>query len=330
MVSYETYYAQRRVLITGGLGFIGSSLAYALVAANAKVTVLDALLVGYGGNRFNIHGIEDALAIIIGDQRDRELMEKAVEGQDFVFNLAGTLSHIDSISDPFTDLDINCKAQLCLLEACRKCNPAVRILFAGTRGEYGRPATLPVKEDDPLHPIDINGIHNVAADWYHSLYYRLHGLRTTTLRLTNTYGPRHQMQHSRQGIINWFVRQALDGEIIRLFGGGTQMRDATYIDDLVAAFLTVAAQPETIGGVYNVGGTAASLKEIAETIILLAGTGSVCTVPFPDEYRPIEIGDYVADSSLLTTVTGWRPSINLSTGIKNTIAFYRQYRSHYW
>ncbi|MGD0339206.1 MAG: NAD-dependent epimerase/dehydratase family protein [Bacteroidota bacterium] len=330
MVSIDTYYANRRVLITGGLGFIGSSIARALVRAHANVTLFDALLVGYGGNRFNIDGIDNSLTIIIGDQRDQELIKKAVAGQDIVFNLAGTLSHIDSISDPFTDLDINCRAQLSLLEACRKCNPTARILFAGTRGEYGRPAALPVKEDDPLHPIDINGIHNVAAEWYHSLYYTLHGLRTTTLRLTNTYGPRHQMRHSRQGIINWFVREALDNETIKLFGGGAQIRDATYIDDIVSVFLAVAAQPETIGGVYNVGGNASSLKNIAETVIRLAGSGSVCAISFPEEYKRVEIGDYIADGSLLSAVTGWKPSVDLEIGLEKTIAFYRQYKNHYW
>lgn len=330
MTSIDKYFSDRSVLITGGLGFIGSSLAHTLVNGGAKVTLLDALLVGYGANRFNISGIEKAVTVITGDQRDRELMEKTVQKKDVIFNLAGTLSHIDSISDPMTDLDINCRAQLTLLEACRKCNPAARILFAGTRGEYGRPASLPVKENDSLRPIDINGIHNVAAEWYHALYHTLHGMQTTTLRLTNTYGPRHQMRHSRQGIINWFIRQALDGETIRLFGGGIQVRDATYIDDCVDAFLTVAARPETTGGVYNIGGHAGSIKKIAELIVRLAGSGSVCDVPFPEEYIPIEIGDYIADYSRVTTLTGWKPATNILDGLKKTIDFYREYQHHYW
>ena len=330
MTGENTYFNGRRVLITGGLGFIGSSLARALVAAGAKVTVLDALITGYGGNRFNLQGIEDGLKIVIGDQRDRELMENVVEGQEIIFNLAGTLSHIDSISDPFTDLDLNCRAQLTLLESCRKRNPAARVLFAGTRGEYGRAATLPVREDTALHPIDINGIHNVAAEWYHSLYSTLHGIRTTTLRLTNTYGPRHQMRHSRQGIINWIVRQALDGETIRLFGGGTQKRDATYIDDLVTVFLSVAERTETVGKVYNVGGTVSTLKDITEMILRCAGRGSVQTVPFPEEYTKIEIGDYAADYSLLSSVTGWKPTTDLVTGLEKTVAFYREHQQHYW
>jgi UDP-glucose 4-epimerase len=330
MSTHETYFADRRVLITGGYGFIGSSLAHALVAAGANVTVLDALIAGYGGNRFNLQGIDDAVTIIIGDQRDGEVMKKAIEGQEIVFNLAGTLSHIDSISDPFTDLDINCRAQLSLLEACRKYNPAARVLFAGTRGEYGRVSVIPVKEDAPLRPIDINGIHNVAAEWYHSLYYALHGIRTTTLRLTNTYGPRHQMRHSRQGIINWFIRQALDGETVKLFGGGTQKRDAIYIDDLVAVFLAVAVLPDTIGKVYNVGGTVATLKDIAEAIVKCTGRGSVQCVPFPEEYTHIEIGDYVADYSLLSTVTGWKPAIDLASGLEKTVTFYRSHKRYYW
>ncbi len=330
MTELDKYYSGRKVLVTGGLGFIGSSLARALVGLGARVTVLDAMIEGYGGNRFNVDGIEDRIDVVIGDQRDRRLLERLLPPQEFIFNLAGTLSHIDSIRDPVTDLEINCLAQLNLLEACRAVNPSVRVVFAGTRGEYGRPSSLPVREDDPLSPIDINGIHNVAAEGYHRLYHRLHGLPATTLRLTNTYGPRHQMRHSRQGIINWFIRQAMDGETIRLFGGGRQVRDATYITDAVEAFLRAGAEPSTIGGSYNLGGAALQLREIAGMIIREAGRGSVVDVPFPDDYLPIEVGDYAADTAKFTAATGWTQCVDPGCGIRMTIEFYAKFRERYW
>ncbi|MDE3077619.1 MAG: NAD-dependent epimerase/dehydratase family protein, partial [Chloroflexota bacterium] len=233
----EQAYAGHRILITGGLGFIGSTLAQRLVALGAKVTLVDSLIPQYGGNLFNIAGFEDKVTVNISDVRDQYGMNYLVRNQDFMFNLAGTLSHIDSMQDPFTDLEINCRSQLSILESCRHNNPEIRIVFAGTRGQYGRAQYAPVDERHPMKPTDVNGINNVAGESYHLLYSEAYGIRATSLRVTNTYGPRHQMRHSRQGVINWFIRQALDGQEITLYGDGKQIRDTNFVDDVVEAFL---------------------------------------------------------------------------------------------
>jgi len=227
------------ILITGGLGFIGSTLAIAEVKRGNKVTVVDALLPDYGGNKFNIKQIEEEIEIETGDVRNTKLMEKLVKKKDIVYSLAGTLSHVDSMTDPFTDLEINCVSQLTLLEACRKYNPETKILFAGTRNQYGRAKYLPVDENHPIEPVDVNGINNIAAEWYYRLYHNVHGLCTCSLRLTNVYGPRHQMKHSRQGVLNWFIRQLIDGETVELFGNGSQIRGVEFFSDTYIKGLTL-------------------------------------------------------------------------------------------
>lgn len=324
------FYAGKRVLITGGIGFIGSTLARALAEIGSTVTVVDSLIPEYGGNLFNLRGYEERVRVNIADVRDEFSMDYLVQGQDIIFNLAGTLSHVDSMRNPYTDLEINCRAQLSILEACRKYNPRVRIIFAGTRGQYGRARYLPVDEAHPLHPTDVNGINNIAGEQYHILYSEVYGIRATSLRLTNTYGPRHQMRHSRQGVINWFVRQALDGEHITIFGDGTQIRDTTYVDDVVRAFLLAAPIEATVGGVYNLGGDALSLKDIVAAIIRLAGSGSWELIPFPEESKAIEIGDYIAKWDLARDTFGWSPEIGFEDGMARTIAYFREHRGQYW
>jgi UDP-glucose 4-epimerase len=231
MINLKKAFNGKKVMITGGLGFIGSTLAYRLVEYGAKVVLVDSLIPEYGGNLFNIHGLENKLTVNISDVRDQSSMDNLVQGQDYIFNLAGTLSHTDSMKDPFTDLQINCVAQLSILESCRKYNPQVKILFAGTRGQYGKADYLPVDEKHLMHPTDVNGINNMAGEWYHILYNNVYGIRACSLRLTNTFGPRHQMKHHRQGIINWFVRQLIEGQKIKIFGTGTQIRDTNFVDD---------------------------------------------------------------------------------------------------
>jgi UDP-glucose 4-epimerase len=232
--------------------------------------------------------------------------------------------------DPYTDLEINCRSQLSILESCRKYNPDVRILFAGTRGQYGRALYLPVDENHPLIPTDVNGINNIAGEQYHILYQKVYGIRASVLRLTNTYGPRHQMKHPRQGVINWFVRQALDGEQIRIFGDGQQVRDTTYVDDVVEAFLLVAAGEATVGEIYNLGGEALNLAQIVSTIVDVAGSGSYELVPFPPESKAIEIGDYIADWSKIQAAVGWAPTVGFRDGIQRAVDYYREFRDHYW
>lgn len=323
------FYRDRDILITGGLGFIGSSLAHALVGFGARVTLIDSLIPDYGGNLANIAGLEGRVTVNIADVRDAYSMNWLVKGRDVIFNLAGTLSHTDSMKDPFTDLQINCVSQLSILEACRKNNPTVKILFAGTRGQYGRAEYLPVDEKHPMNPTDVNGINNVAGEAYHILYNNVYGLRACSLRLTNTFGPRHQMRHHRQGIINWFVRLILEGREVSIFGDGTQVRDANYIDDVVDAFLLAGASDEVDGQVYNLGGTPASLVEIAQTLVDLRG-GSWKLVPFPAEAKVIEIGDYIAKTDKIRDALGWTARWNLRDGLARTIEYYDTRRGAYF
>jgi UDP-glucose 4-epimerase len=322
-------FARKRVLITGGLGFIGSNIARRLAEHDARVLLVDSLIPEYGGNLYNIAGVEDRVTVNISDVRDQFAMNYLVKGHDVMFNLAGTLSHVDSMADPFTDLEINCRSQLSILESCRHHNPDIKIVFAGTRGQYGRARFLPVDENHPLHPTDVNGINNNAGEAYHLLYNQVYGIRATSLRLTNTYGPRHQMRHHRQGIINWFVRLAIEGREIPIYGDGRQVRDTNYVDDVVEALLLAALNEKADGEVFNLGGAPANLLELAEIITGLAG-GSYRTIPYPETARAIEIGDYVADSSKAQSMLGWQPRIGLQDGLSRTVDYYRAEREHYW
>jgi UDP-glucose 4-epimerase len=324
------FFKNKKILITGGLGFIGSALAHRLVRSGSHVTIVDAMIPGYGGNQFNINGIQNKVKVKIGDIRDVRIVNKLVSGKDLIFNLAGTLSHIDSKKDPYTDLDINCRSHITLLEACRKHNPEAKIIFSGTRSQYGKPEYLPVDEKHPMNPLDINGIHNMTAENYHLLYNKIYGIPVVSLRLTNTYGPRHQMRHSRQGIISWFIRLIMDGEEVKLFGGGKQIRDCNYIDDVVDAFILSAMSPKSNGQVYNLGGTHASLLKIVKLLMDITGKGSYKTVLFPKRIKKIEIGNYVADFSKIKNDLGWNPKVSIDRGLKNTIEYYEANKRYYW
>src|SRR6478672_9202454 len=294
--SYLDTFAGTRCLITGGLGFIGATLAHRLVEAGADVTLVDSLIPEYGGNRHNIAGLEDRLRVNIADVRDGYSMNYLVSDQHYLFNLAGQTSHLDSMTDPYTDLDINCRAQLSILEACRKHNPAIKVVYASTRQIYGKPDYLPVDERHLLHPTDVNGINKMAGEWYHILYNNVYGLRACSLRLTNTYGPRMLVKNSRQTAIGWFLRQILDDEEVQLFGDGSQLRDFTYVDDACDAFLRAGASDVSNGQVFNLGGPEPiSLRDLLDVMIEVAGRGSYKLVPFPDEKKAIDIGSVYAD-----------------------------------
>jgi len=267
MSEIETAFKGEKVLITGGLGFIGSNLAYRLVDLQAKVSIVDCLLPQAGGNLFNVHDIKDRINVTFADIRDTEAMNERVIGQDYIFNLAAQLSHVDSLTDPFTDLDINCRGHLTLLQACQKYNPDVKIIYAGTRSQYGKIEYIPVDEQHPVNPTDTNGISKHAAEQYHILYNNLYGIKATSLRLTNTYGPRHQMKHSRQGFLNWFLRLAMDAQTIKIFGNGKQIRDFNYVDDVVEAMLMVAVNGKADGEVFNLGGSTSNLIDLVRLII---------------------------------------------------------------
>ena len=335
MMPIEGFYAGKRVVVTGGLGFIGSNLAMRLLDLGADVLLVDALLPETGGNTFNIDPIKDhpRLAVRKVDVRDILTLERLVQGQDLIFNLAGQVSHIDSMRDPFTDLEINCRSQLALLEACRHHAPDVKVIFASTRQIYGRvpEEELPVDERRPPNPVDVNGINKLAGERYHILYNNVYGIRASVLRLTNTYGPRMLVKNNRQTFIGWFVRLVVDDEEISLFGDGSQLRDLTYVDDVVDAFLLAGANDAANGQIFNLGGTRPmTLRDITETLLQAAGTGRYRLVPFPDEKRAIDIGSFYADDSKIRRVLAWKPRVDAREGLQRTVDFYRAHHAEYW
>jgi UDP-glucose 4-epimerase len=324
-------YHNKKVLITGGLGFIGSNLARVLVAQGALVTIVDSLIPQYGGNLFNIADIRDKLEVNICDVRDPHAMKYLVQGKDYLFNLAGQTSHIDSMTDPQTDLEINASAQLSILEACRLNNPEIKIVFASTRQLYGKPDYLPVDEKHPIRPVDVNGINKLAGEWYHLLYNNVYGIRACALRLTNTYGPGMRVKDARQTFLGIWVRQLLEGTPIKVFGDGEQLRDFNYVDDCVNALLLAGANEQANGQVYNLGSPEViGLKALAEKIVSLGFGGSYELVPFPEERKAIDIGNYYSDFSLISMELGWLPEVNLQKGLLNTIEYYSKHKSASW
>lgn len=310
------------ILITGGAGFIGANLARRLVNAGAAVTIADSLIPEYGGNLANLAGIRHKVSLNITDVRDPHAMNHLIRGQDFLFNLAGQTSHMDSMTDPFTDLEINAKAQLSILEACRAHNPGLKIVFAGTRQIYGRPDYLPVDEKHPIRPVDINGIHKVAGEWYHLLYNNVYGLRTTILRLTNTYGPCMRIKDSRQTFVGVWVRLLLEDKPFEVWGG-EQLRDFTYVDDCVTALLLAAAYPKADGKVYNLGGdSVVSLRELADMLLAAKSGGSYVLREFPAERKKIDIGDYYSNDDRIRKELGWKPEVPLGEGLQRTLAYF--------
>jgi UDP-glucose 4-epimerase len=321
----------RSVLITGGLGFIGSTLARELVAAGADVLLIDSLVPEYGGNLHNVAGIEDRVRVNISDVRDEHSMRHLVRGIDVIFNLAGQTSHLDSMADPYTDLEINCRSQLSILETCRHHNPAAKVVFASTRQIYGRPRYLPVDERHPIVPVDVNGINKAAGEWYHLLYGDVYGIPVAVLRLTNTYGPRMRVRDARQTFLGHWLRQLVTGEELVIYGDGEQRRDFNYVDDAVRALLLTGARDEANGRVYNLGAAPpVSLRALAELLVDVHGAGSFRLVPFPDDRRAIDIGDYYADFGAIESELGWRPAVSLEDGLRRTLDFYREHLPAYW
>lgn len=318
-----------KCLVTGGVGFIGSNLAIKLVELGADVTIIDSMIPDYGGNLFNIESVKDKLRINFSDMRDAHTLPYLVENNDVIFNLAGQVSHLDSMKDPLTDLDINVKSQIFLLEACRQYNTDSIIVYTSTRQLYGKPQYLPVDEKHPLCPVDANGINKLAGEQYHLLYHKVYGLKTTALRLTNTYGPRQLIKNSRQGFIGWFIKKVVCDEKIEIFGDGSQVRDLTFVDDVVDALIIASQTPECFGNVYNLGGERISLKDLVDLMVSIARRGSYELVPFPEDRKKIDIGDFYGDYSKFKGVSGWEPKVPLRDGLRQTICYYDENKRHY-
>ncbi|HUU33543.1 MAG TPA: NAD-dependent epimerase/dehydratase family protein [Vicinamibacterales bacterium] len=325
-----SFYRGRRVMVTGGLGFIGSNLAIHLAGLGADVLLVDSLIPGSGGNLYNIEPVKDRVRLNVADVRQSSTMNFLVRGQDVIFNLAGQVSHIDSMRDPHNDLEVNCRAQLTLLEACRHHNPGAKVVYAGTRQVYGRPQSLPVTEAHLVRPADVNGINKVAGEYYHLLYSNVFGVRACSLRLTNVYGPRQLIRHNRQGFIGWFVRLALDGGEIQVFGDGSQVRDFVHVDDVCDAFLRAGASDAVNGEVFNVGGAEQwTHADLVKLLVSLAGGATFRFVEWPPEKKVIDIGSFYADSTKFRTATGWAPALGLREGLSGTLAYYRAHYDAY-
>ena len=325
-----TTLSQKKILITGGLGFIGSNLARRLVELDNEVSVVDSLIPEYGGNIRNIEGIRDKITINLSDIRDAFSINELIKGQDYIFNLAGQTSHLDSMENPFTDLDINAKAQLSILEACRKHNPDARIVFASTRQIYGKPKYLPVDEKHPRHPVDINGINKIAGEQYHILFHEVYGLASSVLRLTNTYGPRMRIKDARQTFLGIWIRNLLQGKPIQVFGDGKQRRDYNFVDDVIDALLLSATSDDAVGKAFNLGADdPLSLEETAKLMCNQIEGAAFEMVPFPQDRKAIDVGDFICDYSAFSSSFGWKPKISFEDGISKSIEFFKKELSHY-
>jgi UDP-glucose 4-epimerase len=327
----EQSFSGKRILITGGLGFIGSNLARRLADAGAHLLLVDSLIPDYGGNLFNLDGYADRVTVNIADVRDEYSMDYLVQGQDLLFNLAGQTSHLDSMRDPYTDLEINVRSQLSILEACRKQNPGIKIVYASTRQFYGKPDYLPVDERHLLHPTDVNGINKMAGEWYHIVYNNVYGIRATSLRLTNTYGPRMRVKDARQTFLGIWLKQVLSGEPILVYGDGHQLRDFNYVNDVIEAMLLAALDARADGQVYNLGSAELpiSLNDLAQLVIEINAAGEYRRIPFPPDRKAIDIGDYYADFGKIRRELGWTPRIPLAEGLRRSLDYFRQHLPHY-
>jgi len=329
-LTVQNYYRDKKILVAGGLGFIGSNLVIRLIGLGARVTIIDSLVSHSGGNRFNIHDVADQVTVKIADVRDKDAICGLVQKNEIMFNLVGQVSHIDSMVDPAADLEINTQSQIAILQACRKYNQEIKVVYASTRQVYGKPEYLPVDEQHPLHPVDANGINKMAGEWYHRLYHSTYGIRTAILRLTNTYGPRQLLKHNRQGFMGWFMRQAVTGGEIELFGTGEQLRDLNYVEDVIDAMLLVGQKDVGDGKIYNLGHPEpVSLLAIAKMMQEISGKGSCQAVPFPEERKRIDIGDYYSTFAKFNRDTDWQPHTTLQDGLTKTIEFFTINRDKY-
>lgn len=330
-MDFGTAFKGKRALVTGGMGFTGSNLAIALVDAGADVTIVDAMIPGYAGNLFNIDPIRDRVTVNFSDIRDVNVMNYLVQGMDYVFHLAGQVDHVMSLTNPFPDIDMNIKGTAIVMEAVKQYAPQAKVIYTGTRGQYGSAVSLPVNEDAPTHPKGIYEISNLTAEKIIQVYNDVHGIKSVLLRLTNVYGPRAQMKHPRYGVVNWFIRLAVDDDTIKVFGDGKILRDFLYMDDAIEAILMSALEPQAVGEVLNVGiDVPTNFIELAETLIDVVGTGHWEFAPFSKERKAQDPGDFYSDITKIRRLVGWEPSTSLRDGLRKTVEYYRQYKHHYW
>jgi UDP-glucose 4-epimerase len=323
-------YSGKKVLITGGLGMIGSSLAHVLAQMNAYVTIADSMVAPFGANLFNIADIADKINVCSCDIRDATAVESAIKDMDIIFNLAGQVSHNDSLNDPIADAAINYIGHLNVLEAVRKYNSRAVVIHAGSRLQYGKTENISVSEDHPMRPLTPYALHKMAAEQMYLYYHRCFDIPVVLFRITNPYGPRGQIKHSKYCMINWFIRQVMEGKPVTVFGSGEQIRDYIYIDDLVSAMIIAAQTSAAYGEVFNLGsGSRTSFKAMAEMIVRIIGEGTVQYVPWPQDYINVETGDFVADIAKIQSYTKWRPQVALAAGILKTYEYYEKHKDHY-
>lgn len=327
----KTVFSEKKCVITGGAGFIGSHLARRLVGFGARVEIVDRMIPEYGGNDANIADIAGSIHFCQMDIRNRMALREVLDSVDYVFNLAGQTSHMDSMTDPWTDLEINAYAQLDLLESVRHVCPEARVIFASTRQVYGRPHYLPVDETHPVRPVDVNGINKIAGESYHLLYGEVYGLNVSVLRLTNTYGPGMRVKDARQTFLGTWIKSAIDGTVFQIFGDGSQRRDFNYVDDVVDAFLLAATREDALGSILNLGSDEViSLAELAELLRGLAPDSHYELVAFPAERKAIDIGDYYSDWKRAAEVLQWAPEVSLAEGLAKTLGYFAKHKSLYW
>lgn len=330
-LSVETAFKGKTALITGGMGFIGSNLAIRLANLGAKVTILDSMIPDYGGNEFNLAPVKDRVKVNYCDISDASAVNYLVRGQDYVFHLAGQVCHLMSLSNPFPDIEFNIRGTAVLMEALRQFNPNAICVYTGTRGQYGASVSLPVNEEAPTNPKGIYEISNLTAEKIIKVYNDVHGVRSVLLRLSNIYGPRSQMKHSRFGVCNWFVRLAMDNDTIQVYGDGSILRDFCYVDDTVEAIIKSAITPAAYGEIFNVGSDIpVSFLELTKTICDVSKTGKWEYAEFSAERKAQEPGDFYSDISKIDRVVGWKPTTTLEAGLAKTIEYYRKHREYYW
>lgn len=326
----DKFFHGKNILITGGLGFLGSNLALKLLRAGANVTVIDSLLPLYGGNIFNLREAEGKVQMIINDMRNMEIMKPLIEKAEIIYHLAAQVSYIDSLNFPHEDLDLNAKATMNILECCRKYNPTARILFSSSRMIYGKVEQPLVTEGSPTNPLSLYGIHKLTAEKYLLMYYKDFGIPSTVLRITNPYGPHQQIKHNKYSLVGWFIRQAMEGNTIKIFGDGAQLRDYIFVDDIVNAMVKCAESPAAIGEVINLGsGQSSRFCDMVEEVINCVNNGKMEFIPWPANYEKIETGDVSVDISKLKSITSWQPDFTLKEGIKKTFEYYKLHYKQY-